>query len=90
MGVIVLEKPDKVLAVNMGHNANIRDKHYAHDKQLNRRSDHADVKPKTKYLPLIAFCLLGALIVGEPIEWADYGATLMIFLDVFLLRHRGT
>jgi drug/metabolite transporter (DMT)-like permease len=41
------------------------------------------------YIPPVIALLIGALIVGEPIEMADYGATLLIFTGVFLLRHKS-
>ncbi len=41
------------------------------------------------YIPPVIALLIGALIVGEPIEMADYGATLLIFTGVFLLKHKA-
>lgn len=38
------------------------------------------------YIPPVIALLIGALIVGEPIELADYAATSIIFLGVFLLK----
>lgn len=38
------------------------------------------------YIPPVVALLIGALIVGEPIEWIDYLATLTIFAGVFLLK----
>jgi len=38
------------------------------------------------YIPPVVALLIGALIVGEPIALADYGATLLIFAGVFLLN----
>ncbi len=40
------------------------------------------------YIPPVVALLIGALIVGEPIELADYGATLLIFTGVFLLKKK--
>ena len=41
------------------------------------------------YIPPVVALLIGALIVGEPIEMADYGATLLIFTGVFLLKRKA-
>jgi drug/metabolite transporter (DMT)-like permease len=38
------------------------------------------------YIPPVVALLIGALIIGEPIALADYGATLLIFIGVFLLK----
>jgi drug/metabolite transporter (DMT)-like permease len=38
------------------------------------------------YLPPVVALFIGALIVGEPIEWLDFLATGMIFIGVFLLK----
>ena len=38
------------------------------------------------YIPPVVALLIGALIVGEPIEPVDYAATFIIFLGVFLLK----
>ena len=38
------------------------------------------------YIPPVVALLIGALIVGEPIALADYTATLLIFIGVFLLK----
>ncbi len=40
------------------------------------------------YIPPVVALLIGALIVGEPIALLDYGATLLIFAGVFLLKRR--
>lgn len=40
------------------------------------------------YIPPVVALLIGSLIVGEPIGRADYGATFMIFIGVFLLKRR--
>lgn len=40
------------------------------------------------YIPPVVALLIGALIVGEPIALADYGATLLIFAGVFLLKQK--
>ena len=40
------------------------------------------------YIPPIVALLIGALLVGEPIKLADYGATLLIFTGVFLLKKK--
>jgi hypothetical protein len=32
--------------------------------------------------------MIGALLVGEPVALADYGATFLIFIGVFLLRRK--
>lgn len=40
------------------------------------------------YIPPVVALLIGALIVGEPIAPADYGATLLIFVGVFLLKRK--
>ena len=40
------------------------------------------------YIPPVVALLIGALIVGEPIQLADYGATLLIFTGVFLLKRK--
>lgn len=40
------------------------------------------------YIPPVVALLIGALIVGEPIALADYGATLLIFAGVFLLKRK--
>lgn len=38
------------------------------------------------YIPPIVALLIGYLLVGEPIEFADIGATILIFTGVFLLK----
>jgi len=38
------------------------------------------------YIPPVIALLIGVLIVGEPIALVDYGATLLIFVGVFLLK----
>lgn len=38
------------------------------------------------YIPPVVALLIGAIIVGEPIEMIDYIATTLIFLGVFLLK----
>ena len=38
------------------------------------------------YIPPVVALLIGALLAGEPIRATDYGATLLIFTGVFLLR----
>jgi drug/metabolite transporter (DMT)-like permease len=38
------------------------------------------------YIPPVIALLIGALLVGEPIEAIDYLATFLIFMGVFLLR----
>ena len=38
------------------------------------------------YIPPVVALLIGALIVGEPIEGVDYAATFIIFMGVFLLK----
>lgn len=40
------------------------------------------------YIPPVVALAIGALIVGEPIALLDYGATLLIFVGVFLLKRR--
>jgi len=40
------------------------------------------------YIPPVVALLIGALLVGEPIGWVDYGATALIFVGVILLRRR--
>lgn len=40
------------------------------------------------YIPPIVALLIGALLVGEPIKLADYGATLLIFIGVLLLKKK--
>ncbi len=40
------------------------------------------------YIPPVVALIIGAFIVGEPIELADYLATLVIFIGVFLLKRR--
>lgn len=40
------------------------------------------------YIPPVVALLIGAVIVGEPIDLIDYGATALIFLGVFLLKRR--
>ncbi len=40
------------------------------------------------YIPPVVALLIGAFIVGEPIDVADYGATLLIFVGVFLLKRK--
>ena len=40
------------------------------------------------YIPPVVALLIGALLVGEPIGWVDYGATALIFAGVILLRRR--
>ncbi|PKN12706.1 MAG: EamA family transporter [Deltaproteobacteria bacterium HGW-Deltaproteobacteria-4] len=40
------------------------------------------------YIPPVVALLIGALLVGEPIDRVDYGATLLIFVGVLLLRKR--
>lgn len=40
------------------------------------------------YIPPVIALMIGALLVGEPIAWADYGATFLIFIGVFLLRRQ--
>ena len=37
-------------------------------------------------IPPVVALLIGALIVGEPIEILDYTATSIIFIGVFLLK----
>lgn len=41
------------------------------------------------YIPPVVALLIGAIIVGEPIEFVDYSATLLIFIGVFLLKRKG-
>jgi drug/metabolite transporter (DMT)-like permease len=41
------------------------------------------------YIPPVVALLIGALVVGEPIEFVDYAATSIIFIGVFLLK-RGS
>ncbi len=38
------------------------------------------------YIPPVVALFIGAFIVGEPIEWLDYVATITIFAGVFLLK----
>jgi drug/metabolite transporter (DMT)-like permease len=38
------------------------------------------------YIPPVVALLIGALLAGEPIRLSDYGATLLIFAGVFLLK----
>ena len=38
------------------------------------------------YIPPVVALLIGSLLVGEPIEIADYLATFLIFIGVFLLK----
>jgi drug/metabolite transporter (DMT)-like permease len=40
------------------------------------------------YIPPIVALLIGALLVGEPIKLADYGATVLIFIGVLLLKKK--
>ena len=40
------------------------------------------------YIPPVVALLIGSLIVGEAIEAADYGATLLIFVGVLLLKRK--
>jgi drug/metabolite transporter (DMT)-like permease len=40
------------------------------------------------YIPPVVALLIGALLVGEPIKVADYGATVLIFIGVFLLKRK--
>jgi len=40
------------------------------------------------YIPPVVALLIGALLVGEPIGWTDYGATTLIFVGVFLLKRK--
>lgn len=40
------------------------------------------------FIPPVVALLIGALLVGEPIEAIDYLATLLIFLGVIVLRYR--
>ena len=40
------------------------------------------------YIPPVVALLIGALLVGEPIKAADYGATVLIFIGVFLLKRK--
>ncbi len=40
------------------------------------------------YIPPVVALLIGAFIVGERIETLDYGATVLIFVGVFLLKKR--
>ncbi len=40
------------------------------------------------YIPPVVALLIGALLVGEPIALADYGATFLIFIGVFLLKRK--
>ena len=40
------------------------------------------------YIPPVVALAIGALIVGEPIGLADYGAAILIIIGVILLKHR--
>lgn len=40
------------------------------------------------YIPPVVALLIGALLVGEPITIEDYGATLLIFVGVLLLKKK--
>jgi drug/metabolite transporter (DMT)-like permease len=40
------------------------------------------------YIPPVIALLIGALLVGEPIEMIDYFATSLIFIGVFLLKRK--
>lgn len=40
------------------------------------------------YIPPVVALLIGALLVGEPIKIVDYGATILIFVGVILLKKR--
>jgi drug/metabolite transporter (DMT)-like permease len=40
------------------------------------------------YIPPVVALLIGALLAGEPIKVADYGATVLIFIEVFLLKRK--
>ena len=40
------------------------------------------------YIPPVVALLIGAVLVGEPIERIDYVATVLIFVGVFLLKSR--
>jgi drug/metabolite transporter (DMT)-like permease len=40
------------------------------------------------YIPPIVALLIGALLIGEPIKLADYGATVLIFIGVLLLKKK--
>jgi drug/metabolite transporter (DMT)-like permease len=40
------------------------------------------------YIPPIVALLIGALLVGEPIKLVDYGATVLIFIGVFILKKK--
>jgi drug/metabolite transporter (DMT)-like permease len=40
------------------------------------------------YIPPIVALLIGALLVGEPIKLVDYGATVLIFVGVFILKKK--
>jgi len=39
------------------------------------------------YIPPVVALMIGSLIVGEPIEVLDFGATFLIFTGVFLLKY---
>jgi len=39
------------------------------------------------YIPPVVALIIGSLIVGEPIEVLDFGATFLIFTGVFLLKY---
>lgn len=40
------------------------------------------------YIPPVVALLIGALLAGEPIKAADYGATVLIFVGVYLLKRK--
>ncbi|SHI89529.1 EamA domain-containing membrane protein RarD [Malonomonas rubra DSM 5091] len=40
------------------------------------------------YIPPVVALVIGTLLVGEPIGWTDYLATVLIFVGVFLLRRK--
>ena len=40
------------------------------------------------YIPPIVALLIGGMLVGEPIKLADYGATILIFIGVILLKKK--
>jgi len=40
------------------------------------------------YLPPVVALSIGTLLVGEPIKLEDYGATVLIFVGVLLLKKR--
>ena len=40
------------------------------------------------YIPPVVALMIGVLLVGEPIKLTDYGATLLIFFGVFLLKKK--